>query len=362
VDAVEEQLDSLKSVKAPTKTQTDTIDKLVAEQSKDIEALNRVTVRLLAAQNTNGGWAYSSEVLNPQEEARLLDLFRKDETAKTFTPTIVGRDDNSINQFVMLALWTARRHELKTDSALLRIEQRYREVQNKDGSWSYIKGDEKLKDATTCAGLIGLAVGQAIKAEGDKDKAKAKKGRNILKDDKEIARGVDYLSRAVGRTKNIAPDLRTKRHKDTDEMLRLIKDYFYAKDQDERKAIGKDLAKLDQPDQLKGTLFSADAWGDLYFLWSVERVAVVYDLKKIGEKDWYEWGRELILKFQNKDGSWQDRFPGIPDTCFALLFLKRANVVKDLTNKLLGLNNPVVAARNPSPVPPQQEPKDRKKD
>ena len=67
-----------------------------------------------------------------------------------------GRDDNSINQFATLALWAARRHDVKTDAILLAVEGRYRQNQNKDGSWGYVARDDDglLKDATTCAGLI----------------------------------------------------------------------------------------------------------------------------------------------------------------------------------------------------------------
>jgi hypothetical protein len=61
---------------------------------------------------------------------------------------------------------------------------------------------------------------------------------------------------------------------------------------------------------------------------------------------------------QKADGSWDDRFPGVPDTCFALLFLKRANLVKDLTDTLRALG--------PAPViggaPPPQGPPPAKKD
>ena len=77
---------------------------------------------------------------------------------------------------------------------------------------------------------------------------------------------------------------------------------------------------------------------DYYFLWSLERVGVLYNLPKIDGKDWYAWGRGPLLAKQNKDGSWTGgNYWGsnnILDTCFALLFLKQANLAKDLTNKL----------------------------
>src|SRR5262249_54493676 len=76
----------------------------------------------------------------------------------------------------------------------------------------------------------------------------------------------------------------------------------------------------------------------LYFLWSVERVGVLYNLRTIGGKDWYRWGADLLVKHQGADGSWAcGGYWGSShhvDTSFALLFLKRANRTRDLTRKL----------------------------
>ncbi len=77
---------------------------------------------------------------------------------------------------------------------------------------------------------------------------------------------------------------------------------------------------------------------NLYLLWSVERVAVLYDLKTIGGKDWYGWGAQILLANQRVDGNWTNGgYTGAADpldTSFALLFLKRANLVQDLTENL----------------------------
>ena len=78
---------------------------------------------------------------------------------------------------------------------------------------------------------------------------------------------------------------------------------------------------------------------DLYFVWSVERVAVIYNLKTIEDWDWYDWGSQMLLDNQDATkGCWQNGgYPGTSpaiDTCFALLFLKQANLAKDLTSKL----------------------------
>ena len=111
-----------------------------------------------------------------------------------------------------------------------------------------------------------------------------------------------------------------------------------------------------------GTIFGADSWGDLYLLWSIERVGVIYDVAFIppqaGGADWYRWGADIILANQRPGGSWEDRFPGVPDTCFALLFLKRANIAKDLTDKLRELLRAGIASTpngRPAPLPGKKD-------
>jgi hypothetical protein len=72
-------------------------------------------------------------------------------------------------------------------------------------------------------------------------------------------------------------------------------------------------------------------------LWSIERVGTVYGLKTIGGKDWYGWGAEMLLSSQEEDGSWKGELAqGGVDTSFALLFLLRSNLVKDLSAAIKG--------------------------
>jgi hypothetical protein len=61
---------------------------------------------------------------------------------------------------------------------------------------------------------------------------------------------------------------------------------------------------------------------------------MLYDLKTIGGKDWYAWGAQIIVNHQSADGSWTQGPYYSASTSFALLFLKRSNLVQDLTNNL----------------------------
>jgi hypothetical protein len=208
-----------------------------------------------------------------------------------------GQDDNSNTQFALLAVWAARKYGLPVSRTLALVDARFRSSQAQDGSWSYRRGSKgHWEDSMTCAGLLGLAVGRAAGKQGDVP-------QDVTRDPA-ISQGLDYLGKIIGRP---PPG---------------------------------DLG-LDRPSGWP----RLNCRGPLYFFWSLERVGVVYDLRQIDGQDWYLWGEPIIVGNQQADGSWSAVFPGIVDTCFALLFLKRVNVVKDLTSQLKLLSKP----REPEP-------------
>jgi hypothetical protein len=66
-----------------------------------------------------------------------------------------------------------------------------------------------------------------------------------------------------------------------------------------------------------------------YYLYGLERVGAFTGLVHIGRHDWYRQGAEYLLGTQTTDGSWPgagEHEEAIIQTCFALLFLKRATV------------------------------------
>ncbi len=63
-----------------------------------------------------------------------------------------------------------------------------------------------------------------------------------------------------------------------------------------------------------------------YYLYGMERAAVLSGVRNIGQHDWYREGAEFLMSHQ-RGGSWSSRQTGaIPGTCFALLFLTKATV------------------------------------
>jgi hypothetical protein len=88
----------------------------------------------------------------------------------------------------------------------------------------------------------------------------------------------------------------------------------------------------------KGLLFASTGGhgnGDLYFLWSLERVGVVYGMDKIGGFDWYDVGSTALVRSQSPDGTWGlGNYGAEVNTAFAVLFLCRSNLARDLSSKV----------------------------
>ncbi len=64
-----------------------------------------------------------------------------------------------------------------------------------------------------------------------------------------------------------------------------------------------------------------------YYLYGLERVGMLYGSDMIGAHDWFDEGAKFLLQNQQADGSWQFQNGRFVDTCFAVLFLRRATKV-----------------------------------
>jgi hypothetical protein len=310
-------------------------------QPDDDPLIESLSQRLLAGQTAGGGWGYfcphvSSEARRlrtggdkknndardrpeAQNQARRGNL---QNDPRNHFAGLLG-DDNSNTQFATLALWIARRHHTKVDAALRSVESRFRRSQNADGGWGYkalgsggmMGGMSGSTASMTCAGLLGLAVGYGVsthtlhtnvkpKKETDKDKSEMPK-------DAAVARGINFVAQVL------EPALRGG-NDDPPAMLNFGRGGGFGM----RGGMGR------------GGAVHNGLGSEYYFLWSLERVAMVYSLKSLGDKDWYGIGSKYILKNQENDGSWRGNLGATVDTCFALFFLRRANLAVDLTAKL----------------------------
>lgn len=308
---------------------------------KDRELIQTLAMRLVAGQTSSGGWTYTCPRLSSQDEATLVTVLKEQRSQDSWADvasSVTGRDklvgepgeqpkvgddsklllkraagadklpaplknlpvlqeekirgalgnrrgesDNSNTQFALLALWAARRYDVPLDRTMVLVSMRFRTSQFADGGWGYQVSAPRPRPSMTCAGLLGLAVGHGVMSGVRDREGKALSAQK----DPAVQRGLEYLAHDV---------------------------------------------------EVPYGGFRRATAINLYYLWSLERVAVVYSLSKIGGKDWYRWGSQILVKKQDPDGHWylHDYAGSDPliDTCMALLFLKRANVVSDLTDKL----------------------------
>jgi hypothetical protein len=313
----------------------------------DVALIESLTVRLLAGQTASGCWTYACPNVDAQEHRRLKTLVEKrgeggrvkeppkeepgQRTVKDMPQEIqnqlnqVARNrgavqlsgDNSNTQFAVLALWVARRHGLPVDTALNSTERYFRNSVYPEGGWAYVPAPKSMPGraglmrppgmtptpAMTCAGLlgIGLAYGAWNEAALHTPDKKKEQPKHEAPPVKSLDPSKDELVKAA---------------------FKLLGAWVDGM-RDEQTKTGK----VPQINRANGKFY--------YFLWSLERIGVAYGVDKVGRTDWYDWGAEILLANQGVDGGWNNgEFGGGPDTCFALLFLKRANLVKDLTSAL----------------------------
>jgi hypothetical protein len=299
------------------------------DDPQDNRLIESLALRLLAGQCRSGGWCYSCPTMSEPREKELRELLarvrQRDEPAggapeplkvpdafraltifhnpaklptydtdniadPSYDRLFTGATDGSNTQFALLALWVARRRDVPLTRTFDLAFRRLESTQNPDGSWSYRSRPgggpwypTRPRGAITAAGLLGLAIREGLRSPA--------RGAAAAGPDAQILNGFAALSRVI--------------------------------------------------DEPTGQMARPVPSRDFYFLWSVERVAMLYDLPTVGGKDWYRWGAEVLVTNQADRGDWPGGPLGAPDflasygptvnTSFALLFLKRSNLAKDLT-------------------------------
>jgi hypothetical protein len=189
------------------------------------------------------------------------------------------------------------------DKALRLNAQYFRKAQGDDGSWTYQPNTEWHKNSMTCAGLFCLA---ADVSASPGYVTSSHRRATLLVDDLTVTRGLRFLGKSFDAIANGG-------------------------------AIDRDGGPLDY------------FGGRLYFLWSLERVAAVYGLETIGSQEWYPWTAEQLVHSQQGNGSWWEG-PGPVPTCFALLILRRSNLIPDVLVYVPGITQlkmPVGDSRRP---------------
>lgn len=310
------------------------------ENKTDKRIIQLLAGRLMAAQMPSGGWGYKAKKYNEADVLQLVNGLRKlSDPTKDADLTKIraslpvdmrrlaviidpgpgrlpqdakdkGNDlldattDNSNTHFAMIGLWAARKYEIPVDRTFALVNRRFRTSQGQDGTWAYhfVRTGANGPSQHTCIALLGVAIGHVVAPEpGVKPEA-----------DPVILNAFVALSKSVG-----------------------------------------------EPVGDTNNRPTVKAVGGLYFLWAMERIAVLYDIQKLGKKDWYQWGAEILIANQQADGSWlEGGFHGetpIVNTCLALMFLRRANLTPDLSKRLV-VDTGVLSAKVDDKITPKVEP------
>jgi hypothetical protein len=308
------------------------------ESPADVPLIQTLGVRLLAGQTTSGGWTYdcvdavpaadeqrlraglkSTELVAGKEGPRggapklhplVQEYFAALWNARTASRAAGG--DNSNTQFAVLAVWAARKHGVPVDPALDLIERRFMATQDQQGGWTYsdsVTGPAATgTPSMTCAGLLGLATAIGRREER-RSKAEAPKVETPKSNDPFFNPPPRPDGKGAAGPKR-APDARDL-------------------------AAGRGFGFLGAV--LNGA--ARGAGGDVnnfYFLWSLERVGVLYGVDRIGGVDWYAAGSDFIVRAQAADGTWAGSYGPDVDTSLALLFLCKANLARDLSSRVRG--------------------------
>ena len=252
------------------------------EKKQDLYLLRDAGNRIGNGQLKNGAWSYG--IPGPG---------RVD-----YRNTLSG-GDNSCTQFAVMGSWIARRHGTQNEECLKRVDTYFRNsVDANTGGWAYSANGGSPTASMTCAGLLALA---------------ARKGVDSLPSNRK-KRAVHKKPQDNSSKNKTATTDRETPVEPIDPVVQRAFAY-----------LGEQLRA--HPNELSR---------DYYFLWSLERVGVIYGVRTIGGVDWYAWGAKHLIDDQRPDGSWQAAYPATIDTSFAVLFLTRANMANDLTAKLQG--------------------------
>ncbi len=203
--------------------------------------------------------------------------------------------DLSNTQYGALGLWTAERHGFKArEDTWATLLAGVEELHKPDDGFAY-RGDSRTTGAMTVAGVTALELA--------------------------LPRSPDGLLPA--RFADIRHNAKT--------------------------ALDKGWSYLERRFSVEGNPLEAHSmYEDWYYYWlyGIERLCAIAGRERIGGHDWYAEGARKLVEIQHDDGSWG----GPADTCFALLFLRRATFTT-MERPLRRLEGEGVAVR---PTPPSR--------
>jgi hypothetical protein len=108
-----------------------------------------------------------------------------------------------------------------------------------------------------------------------------------------------------------------------------IIDYMLGKDWREDKDVLQGMQWINKHFSVTENPELGDKWY-YYYMYGLERAGMLFGTETLGNHRWYREGAEQLIKDQKANGSWGN---GVVDTCFAILFLKRATRRLDVATR-----------------------------
>ena len=367
---------ALRYVRSDARANTDTYSVSLATallarigNRQDRPLVRLLAARLVAAQEPTGAWGYECPLLSAERD--------RDEDAGALPG--IGMGDLSVTQFAVLALWQAQRVGARVDKAFRLVRQRLAWSQTKDGGWNYY-GIPDMNDSPsmTAAGTFMWVVSSAWEVQDAKqrgiEQVVAREPRPQPESRREKARR--RLEKKEGMTASKIQEALAKIKDRPADIYHALKISVPSRKRAATKGRNGSFAAVNKigpldyeyPDTLPPTLDATSGspladdevlkkavervgfWADqnklssatLYYPWSVERLGVLLAVDVFGKTDWFKEGAGRMLARQFEDGSWgigQDdgakaTYKYGPDTCFALLFLRQANLGSSVTRML----------------------------
>ena len=256
--------------------------------------------------------AVNAELYVPQMEAMIAYLLANQQSnGSWYYDNKIEYDcgDTSITQYVVMAMWAAMRAGIEIPIEVWEKTARWHiERQQPDGGFVYHPFESKLETnpefhrvttTMTAAGTSSLLI-----------------IRRMLFDEAEIA-----------------PEVRPV---DSKRRFGVLEKFVDERPATQKKAVkGVPTMKASAIDKAleKSSKWIQAHWGErvsnhethfAYHLYTIERIAALMDVQKLGGHDWYQEGAEELLRRQAPNGSWTDICQATASTAMSLMFLSKA--------------------------------------
>jgi hypothetical protein len=335
-------------------------------------------VRLLAGQVPSGGWNYGC-IAEPQKKE--VDELRAIKPVNQPGPPRLHpevekyhqklysnrlqqqRDDNSNTQFAVIAVWLAQKHGVPAEAAFQLIETHFLTGQGGSGGWAYEGASQAMIDSSSpsmiCAGLIGLSTSiarrQERRAKTETPKKEEPPKKEVATEPKKTTPDDPFFNppQVASKPKPEAKKFEYRKDEKDEAVARaftLLGQVVGASNQAGRGALILE----------GGGVAGKHGFHDLYFYWSLERVCVIYGVEKVGGVDWYEAGAHTLVARQGANGLWSvgGSFGAEVNTSFAVLFLLRSNLARDLSGRVQNKLDTIMTNRErPNSTSPSPNPK-----